>query len=66
MIFRDGEFRRTASDKPMLFDGWGYVPVESPAGTGMFSKQGASWRSENTENNEQRSPDRIKIHQVIV
>ena len=28
MIFQDGEFRRSADSKPMLFDGWDYVPME--------------------------------------
>lgn len=28
MIFQDGELRRAASSKPMLFDGWAYVPIE--------------------------------------
>lgn len=28
MIFQDGELRRVASGKPMLFDGWAYVPIE--------------------------------------
>lgn len=28
MIFQDGELRRIASSKPMLFDGWGYVSIE--------------------------------------
>ena len=28
MIFQDGELRRIVSSKPMLFDGWAYVPIE--------------------------------------
>jgi hypothetical protein len=28
MIFQDGEFRRNADSKPMVFDGWDYVPIE--------------------------------------
>lgn len=28
MIFQDGELRRVESNMPMLFDGWGYVPLE--------------------------------------
>lgn len=29
MIFQDGELRQVESNMPMLFDGWGYVPMES-------------------------------------
>lgn len=28
MIFQDGELRRVDNSKPMLFDGWAYVPME--------------------------------------
>jgi len=28
MIFQDGELRPLESNKPMLFDGWTYVPME--------------------------------------
>lgn len=28
MIFENGELRRVVNSKPMLFDGWGYVPIE--------------------------------------
>lgn len=28
MIFQDGELRRVDNSKPMLFDGWAYVPIE--------------------------------------
>ena len=66
MVFRDGEFRRTASNKPMLFDGWGYVPVESAVGAESFSKQGASANPENVENNKQATPDRIELHQIML
>lgn len=29
MIFQDGELRQVENSKPMLFDGWAYVPMES-------------------------------------
>jgi len=28
MIFQDGELRPLENNKPMLFDGWAYVPME--------------------------------------
>ncbi len=28
MIFQDGELRQVENSKPMLFDGWAYVPME--------------------------------------
>lgn len=28
MIFQDGELRQVESNRPMLFDGWAYVPME--------------------------------------
>lgn len=28
MIFQDGELRPLENNKPMLFDGWTYVPME--------------------------------------
>lgn len=28
MIFQDGELRPIENSKPMLFDGWAYVPME--------------------------------------
>ncbi|WP_165363659.1 hypothetical protein [Sphingobium cupriresistens] len=28
MVFQDGELRRVDNSKPMLFDGWDYVPME--------------------------------------
>lgn len=33
MVFQDGELRQVENNKPMLFDGWAYVPMEpsSPA-----------------------------------
>ncbi|WCP16220.1 hypothetical protein sphantq_04716 (plasmid) [Sphingobium sp. AntQ-1] len=29
MIFQDGELRQVENSKPMLFDGWAYVPMET-------------------------------------
>ena len=28
MIFHDGELRQIDNSKPMLYDGWSYVPME--------------------------------------
>ena len=28
MVFQDGELRQIENSKPMLFDGWAYVPIE--------------------------------------
>lgn len=28
MIFENGELRPIASNKPMLFEGWDYIPIE--------------------------------------
>lgn len=33
MIFQDGELRPLESNKPMLFDGWAYVPMEPKSAT---------------------------------
>lgn len=33
MIFQDGELRRIESNRPMLFDGWAYVPIELNSAT---------------------------------
>lgn len=33
MIFQDGELRQVESNRPMLFDGWAYVPMESKSVT---------------------------------
>jgi len=66
MIFQDGEFRQFASDEPMLFDGWGYVPVETTVSAGSLSKRGASSNPENAAGNKQGSPDRLHLHQVLL
>lgn len=29
MVFQDGELRQIENSKPMLFDGWAYVPMET-------------------------------------
>lgn len=29
MIFQDGELRQDGNSKPLLFDGWAYVPMET-------------------------------------
>ena len=65
MIFRDGEFRRATSNKPMLFDGWGYVPVESTFGDPACPERAAPSSSGGPENEKQVAPERIKLHQVM-
>lgn len=66
MIFRDGEFRRAASNKPMLFDGWGYIPVESTSGDQACAERAAPSGSNDPTNEKHVAPERIKLHQVIL
>lgn len=63
MVFQDGEFCRKASDKPMLFDGWGYVPIDSNLNA---AEPTASSSLESGGNDKQAVPERLQIHEVLL